>query len=178
MPYTIDLSGTPYEEDCAQIGRDPTASARSREEAKAFRAALIALCGPPPEGFDLRITANHHDFGTYYTVELQCPDEDAQVARDYEVLVDHGIARWATAMMPAPYTYHADGSWTALEGPSPAEAAIESALVASRPNRGGEFELALFRQIHQSLRAAYPDLAARADARIALINATDGTALL
>jgi hypothetical protein len=176
MPYVIDLSGTPYEEDCAQIGRDPIATERSHEEAKAYRAAIIAVCGPPPEGYALRINPNAHDFGTYYTVQLQCPDEDGQEGRTYEALVEQGIDQWNAAMMPAPYAYHPNGSWTALDGPSPAGAAIESALVASRPNSAGRFDVPLFQQIHERLRAAYPVEAVRADARIALIASTDPVA--
>lgn len=177
MPYVIDLSGTPYEEDCAQVGRDPTASTRSHQEAKAYRAALIAVCGPPPAGYELRIKGNRHDFGTYYTVQLQCPDEDGRVGRDYEGLVEQGIARWDTAMMQPPYAYRPDGSWTTLGSPMPADAAIESALVASRPSPGGAFELAVFQQIHERLRAAYPEVAVMADAKIALIDAADAAPL-
>lgn len=177
MPYVIDLSGTPHEEDCAQVGRDPTASTRSQQEATAYRAALIAVCGPPPAGYELRIKGNRHEFGTYYTVQVQCPDEEGQVNRDYEELVEQGIARWDAAMMQPPYAYHSDGSWTTLGAPFPAEAAIESALVASRPSPGGTFELALFQQIHERLRAAYPNVAAVADVRIALINTADAAPL-
>jgi hypothetical protein len=80
MPHAIDLSGTPYEEACAQIGRDPTASERSPEEARAYRAVLLALYGPPPESCDLPIAANRHDFGTYYTVQLRCLDDPGRKA--------------------------------------------------------------------------------------------------
>lgn len=35
MNRTFDLAGTPFDEPCAQIGRDPDASVRSRQEALA-----------------------------------------------------------------------------------------------------------------------------------------------
>lgn len=90
MPRTIDLSGTPFDEPCAQIGRDPDASVRSRQEALAYRAALVAVLGVPPDGYALEVASNAHDFGTYYTVRLRCPSDAVHYDAAYEAVAENG----------------------------------------------------------------------------------------
>lgn len=177
MSRTIDLSGTPFDEPCAQIGRDPDASARSRQEALAYRAALIAALGLPPEGYAFEIFDNRHDFGTYTTVRLRCPTDGTLYDEPYETLAENGLAHWHEAMMPAPYDYSENGHWTAICPRSPSREAIERALIATRPARDGSFALDLFGRLHANLRAAYPDHAQRADVRIACIHEQEGATL-
>lgn len=174
MTRTINLSGTPFDEPCAQVGRDPDAPARSRQEALAYRAALVAVLGVPPEDYALEVVGNPHDFGTYYTVRLRCPSDAALHDDAYEAMVEHGIAHWLDAMMPAPYDYAPDGTWTAICPHSPSREAIERALITSRPAADGTFALDLFARVHTNLRAGYPDHAARAALRIACIHEQSG----
>ena len=173
MPRTIELSGTPWDEPCAQIWRDsdPDASLRSREEALTYRAALIAVCGVPPQGYAIDVAGHDHDFGRYYMARLVCPTDGALHDVGYEVLVERGLAHWHEAVMPAPYSYGPNRECTAICNVSPSREAIERALIASRPSPDGRFALDLFAQIHANLRAAYPAHAARADQRIATIQA-------
>ncbi len=171
MPRIIELSGTPWDEPCAQIGRDPDAPARSREEALAYRAALIAVFGVPPEGYALAIAAHDHDFGRYTMVRLVCPADSALQDEAYEVSVEQGLAHWHEAVMSAPYTYGPNRACEAICTRAPSREAIERALIASRPAPDGTFALDLFRKIHVNLRAAYPEQAARADQRSAAIHA-------
>ncbi|OYX95387.1 MAG: hypothetical protein B7X90_17390 [Novosphingobium sp. 17-62-19] len=174
MSRTIDLSGTPFDEPCAQVGRDPDASVRSRQEALAYRAALTAALGLPPEGYAFEVVDNLHDFGTYSTVRLRCPTDGAHYDEAYEALAENGLAHWHEAMMPAPYDYAPDSTWTAICQHSPSREAIERALITSRPAADGTFALDLFARIHANLRAGYPDHAARADLRIASIHEQSG----
>lgn len=174
MSRTIDLSGTPFDEPCAQVGRDPDASVRSRQEALAYRAALTAALGLPPEGYAFEVVDNLHDFGTYSTVRLRCPTDGALYDEAYEALAENGLAHWHEAMMPAPYDYAPDSTWTAICPHSPSREAIERALITSRPAADGTFALDLFARIHANLRAGYPDHAARADLRIASIHEQSG----
>lgn len=176
MRNIIDLSGTPAEEECAQIGRDPKASDRSFEEATAYRAAIIAAHGPPPEGYSLRVHSNAHDFGTYYTVQLICPPDLALINERYEELAEDGLAHWHQAMMPAPYDYN--GKVPApISTQSPSDEAIRRAIIASRPNPNGDFALDMFRDIHTRLVAAFPTQAENALKTIALIHAQEGRTL-
>jgi hypothetical protein len=176
MPDTIDLSGTPYEEECAQIGRDPGATERSRHEALAYKAALIAALGEPPTGYRFRIRGHEHDFGTYYTAQLVCPDEPDLRNEQYEELAEGGLRHWHQAMMPAPYDY-SGGKAEPICQSSPSDAAITRAIIASRPSPDGSFALEMFGQIHARLTSAFPDQAAKATSSIALIHSQEGVTL-
>lgn len=172
MSETFDLSGTPACEDCSQIGQDPRASERSRHEALAYRAALIATIGPPPTGYELRVRSNQHDFGTYYSVELRYPSDDALSNAEYEDLADQGLSHWHQAVMPAPYEYR-PSSIHAIAATSPSDEAIRRAIIASRPNPDGTFPIENFKLVHERLSAAYPHIATAAAPTIALIHAQD-----
>ncbi|OYZ30446.1 MAG: hypothetical protein B7Y31_12760, partial [Novosphingobium sp. 16-62-11] len=147
---------------------------RSRQEALAYRVALTAALGLPPEGYAFEVVDNLHDFGTYSTVRLRCPTDGAHYDEAYEALAENGLAHWHEAMMPAPYDYAPDSTWTAICQHSPSREAIERALITSRPAADGTFALDLFARIHANLRAGYPDHAARADLRIASIHEQSG----
>lgn len=66
---TMDLESTPMEEDCASVG-DADYTRRAKVECTAYMNQLYRI-RPKPEDSTarLRIKANPHDFGTYYTVE-------------------------------------------------------------------------------------------------------------
>lgn len=73
MREYLEIGATPAEEDCEQLGPnyDPQ---RARAECRAFIAQLRRQFGPEPEGAQLRIKSNPHDFGTY--LEVACYYED------------------------------------------------------------------------------------------------------
>lgn len=102
--YKMSIGPVPYDEPCAQIGVTPNFNDVARSECRAYRAALIAHYGPPPEGAELRIMACAHDFGTYYDL---CVSYDCDVAgaAEYAEAVENGLARWEDADFPAPFTY-------------------------------------------------------------------------
>ena len=105
MPITIDLGGAPANEDCAQLGHTPDFAAVNRLEVDAYRAALIALFGTPPEGCALTAQPNHHDFGTYTTLAFVIGDDaDLGPARAYAEAVEEGIGSWLEAGMAPPVT--------------------------------------------------------------------------
>ena len=52
MSDIIDLGGAPANEDCAQLGHTPDFERLNRLEVAAYRAAIIARFGPPPDGWD------------------------------------------------------------------------------------------------------------------------------
>jgi hypothetical protein len=176
MPDIIDLSGTPCEEECAQVGRDSGATERSRHEALAYCAALVATVGDPPEGYRFRIRGHDHDFGRYYTAQLVCPDAPELRNEQYEELAEDGLRNWHQALMPAPYDY-TDGTAKPICATSPSDEAIVRALIASRPNPDGSFALEMFSQIHTRLTSAFPKHAAKASRTIALIQSQNGVSL-
>lgn len=104
----MNIGPVPYDEDCAQLGRTADFDTVAPEECRAYRAALIAHYGPPPEGARLRVIGNPHDFGTYYEVYVSFDNED-KAAADYALSVEQGLARWEDAGFPAPYSYGSRG---------------------------------------------------------------------
>src|SRR3546814_11874262 len=71
MSDIIDLGGAPGHEDCAQLGHTPDFERLNRLEVAAYRAAVIARFGPPPDGCALVFITNRHDFGIYRTPGLK-----------------------------------------------------------------------------------------------------------
>jgi hypothetical protein len=130
-----------------------------------YRAALIAVNGPPPEGYALKIKANPHDFGTYYTVDLHCPTDQALERQDYEAAIEHELAHWRDALMPAPIDYSGNTP-TPIDPNNPARRAIVRAIIASRPLSDGRFPTAEIATININLREEFPDLALEADAAL------------
>ncbi|WP_066119395.1 hypothetical protein [Blastomonas sp. CCH9-A1] len=159
MPITIDLGGAPANEDCAQLGHTPDFAAVNRLEVDAYRAALIALFGTPPEGCTLTAQPNHHDFGTYTTLALVIGDDaDLGPARAYAEAVEDGIGSWLEAGMAPPVTY--DDAEAVCHKASIADVVL-GALQTTRPDARGNFPLPAFAIIHRNLSAAYPDEAVR-----------------
>ena len=53
MPDIIDLGGAPAEAECAQLGQTANFAAVNSFEVEAYRLAIVARYGPPPEGLSL-----------------------------------------------------------------------------------------------------------------------------
>jgi hypothetical protein len=77
----LEIGGTPYGEDCAQVGREGYLK-RNRAECRAYIGQLTRMFGPAPDGCSLVIRSNPHDFGTYLTVEAVF-DPTNEAARAY-----------------------------------------------------------------------------------------------
>jgi hypothetical protein len=77
MRDCIDLGPSPTEEDCAQVGSDDYFD-RARRECRAYIHQLRRLLGDEPEGAQLSVKSNPHDFGSYLSVV--CYYEPAQPA--------------------------------------------------------------------------------------------------
>ena len=72
----LDLSPTPTEEPCAQVGPGDYMP-RMRSECKAFAAQLGRAFPLAIEaGVYFRIKSNEHDFGSYLSVQVVFDDED------------------------------------------------------------------------------------------------------
>lgn len=166
MPYTIDLGAGPPEEDCAQLGRSPDFDTLNILEIEAWRCALIARHGPPPEGCRFKVIPNPHDFGCYRTLGLRVMSEDDATVADYAETVEEGLATWIEAGFRAPVRY--DGAAPVVEHADPAETVI-AALMTTRPAADGTFPIPGFAVLHTNLVAAFPVEAATARARIAAL---------
>ncbi len=76
MKDYLDLSPTPVDEPCAQVGSDDY-SKRARLECRAFIGQLErAFPDAIAAGLYFRIKSNPHDFGSYYEVQAVFDDED------------------------------------------------------------------------------------------------------
>ena len=95
----IDIGPVPAEEDCEQLGPNYDAS-KARKECNAYIEAIRRVCGPEPQGAQLRIKANQHDFGTYYEVVCYY-DTENQAAFDYALKCESDAPqRWPDDLNP------------------------------------------------------------------------------
>lgn len=93
MREVIEIDGTPYEEDCAQVGNDDY-KVRAMKECRAFTKQLVRTFGNPPEGVRIIMKTNPHDFGTYYSMAITF-DEENEVGSEWAYNVDNNIpANW------------------------------------------------------------------------------------
>ena len=90
----IEIGAAPNEEDCAQVG-GPDYARRARAECERYIKAIRAKLGPEPEGAELRIKLNAHDFGNY--LEVVCDfDADNLESRAYALAAEeHAPSTWS-----------------------------------------------------------------------------------
>jgi hypothetical protein len=67
MRDCLDLGCAPSMEPCAQVGRVDYWP-RAQRECRAFIALIRRTVGAEPDGAQLRVESNPHDFGTYLSV--------------------------------------------------------------------------------------------------------------
>jgi hypothetical protein len=77
----IDIGSSPADEECAQVG-SPDYAQRARSECNRFIDLIRRVMGPEPEGAQLSIKSNPHDFGAYYEVVCYY-DTDNEEASKY-----------------------------------------------------------------------------------------------
>ena len=172
MSDIIDLGGAPANEDCAQLGQTPDFERLNRLEVQAYRAAIIARFGVPPDGCAFKTLINRHDFGVYYTLGLSidagAARRDAPVAA-YAEAVQDGLVSWNEACFAAPVRY-VDGEPPIVERDT-IDAIVTGALLATRPGPDGRFAVPDFETLHRNLAAAYPASAEAANALLQEITA-------
>lgn len=95
------LGSAPAEESCAQLGEADYAR-NAKAECLAYIQAIKRVCGEPPEGADLRVRAEMHDFGSYYEVAVVY-DPSNRAAAEYAFKAEsEAPTTWAAAGMEAP----------------------------------------------------------------------------
>ena len=157
MSNIIDLGGAPANEDCAQLGHTPDFDRLNRLEVAAYRAAIIARFGAPPDGCSLVTLTNRHDFGVYYTLGLKI---DAGAARRdpavsaFAEAAQEGLASWIEAGFAAPVRYD-DGEVPKADRAS-VDDIVTGALLTTRPGPDGRFPIPDFETLHRNLAAAFP----------------------
>lgn len=77
----ISDSTAPCDEDCLQVGTE-NYKVRATAQGLRFIALIRATLGKEPEGAELFIKWNPHDFGYYPTIECRF-DTDNEAAREY-----------------------------------------------------------------------------------------------
>ena len=163
MAYDIDLGGAPANEHCALLGHTPDFSEVNRFEVFAYKLALIARYGTPPEGCALRGHDNHHDFGTYRTLMLHVTDDSDGVVRAYATAIEEGLGSWIEAGFTPPVHY--DDGIAVIPRTDPCELVI-AALLTTRPDHQGRLPVADFETLHRNLTTAFPQQAAIAQNRL------------
>jgi len=93
MTEAVDIGCAPYEEPCAQLGEDGY-ERRAQRECRALIRQLRRMHGNEPQGAELRVTRNPHDWGVYLSVACVF-DPGAEAAVQYAQQVVDGLpSRW------------------------------------------------------------------------------------
>ena len=163
MSHIIDIGGAAANEECAQLGQTIDFEAANLAEVTAYKLAIIARHGMPPEGCKLIVHNNRNDFGLYRTLALRVDDEESEAVEAYAEAVEPGLGSWVEAGFTAPVTY--TGKNATIERSEHAELVI-GALLTTRPNPNGTFPLADFAILHGHLAAAFPEQAEAARQRL------------
>lgn len=88
MSDSFPLGPTPANETCQQLGAPDYDPAIAKKECRIYIDQIKRQCGEPPLGASFSVTANRHDFGTYYEVEVVYDDTD-DTAYKYALHVEH-----------------------------------------------------------------------------------------
>ena len=80
---------TPFEETGIQMDM-PDFDVKAITEGKLFIQQIIDHYGNPPDGGELKVKANDHDFGVYYSIEYYWDDTDPE-AFEYGLNVEGDI---------------------------------------------------------------------------------------
>ena len=127
------LGTVPCMESCEQLGPHYDVAA-ARAEARRFVQLLDKLFRDRPEGARFKITANPHDFGTYYDVMVLVPETQEGYAWG-RLVEDFAPATWASGdTVPRFVARPADGTCTVCGDPSD-----ELAFFARRGMEKGEW---------------------------------------
>ena len=84
MRDSISIGPVPCEEECEQLGPDYSVS-MARKQCRAYVNQIRRIYGKEPEGAQLIITTNRHDFGNYLDVEVVYENNEG---REYALLVE------------------------------------------------------------------------------------------
>lgn len=94
---TIELDGTPVDEECAQVGEEGY-GIRARAECQAYIRQIQRQFPNMPEGVSMRVKSSPHDYGSYYGVAVSFPEDDEKAADFAYMLEGEGPTKWdATA---------------------------------------------------------------------------------
>lgn len=89
----MDIGPSPVEEDCVQVGTDDYYRL-ARAECQRFIALIRKHLGAEPDGAQLGIKRNPHDFGEYLEVVCYFDDQN-EAAREYALRCESDApARW------------------------------------------------------------------------------------
>ena len=166
---TLSIGTAPADEACAQTGVTEDWTELQKLEAATYRAALIAVHGPLPDGVTLPVMTYGHDFGSYVELEVRF-DPDDPIAADYAERLDNGLATWLDAGFTAPVEYDARSQ------PRPgsrrtANDCVVAALANARRLVAGGYATERETRAIANLTTAYPACAAAADALLASLAA-------
>ncbi len=84
----LSIGGNPAEEPCVQLGHNEFDTyTLNRFETNVFSRQLDRAFPDQPGGTYFRVKANHHEFGTYFDVEVVYDNEDEE-SEDYALKVE------------------------------------------------------------------------------------------
>lgn len=78
MRDCVYIGSTPSDESCQQVGMPSYDAAIARRECRAFINQLRRVFGEEPDGAELRVKVERHDFGSYPEVVCYYDDENAE----------------------------------------------------------------------------------------------------
>jgi hypothetical protein len=97
----VEIGPCPHDEEAAQLGQ-PDFDAKNIAECRQFIRAIRIKCGEPPEGAELRMKSNPHDFGVYREAAVYFDTNNEEAAAYAYRCEDEAPATWKECGLEAP----------------------------------------------------------------------------
>ena len=93
----MEIGSAPWEEECVSVNPDTDYLPSMRAECNRFINRIREVHGEEPEGAELRVKSNSHDFGTYLEVVCYFSDTDEDAMAYAYKCQDEMPAKWANS---------------------------------------------------------------------------------
>lgn len=94
MTDYMDFDCVPCEEKCESVGMPGYDPMKARAECRAYLRQILRIFGEPPDGCQLVVKSNPHEFGDYLTVVAKFGSSDKRALR-WALRVERNLrSRW------------------------------------------------------------------------------------
>ncbi len=98
MKHYLSFGAVPYEEECEQCGTSEYSPLKAKKECILYKKQLLRIIAETgenmPEGCELIVKANKHEYGTYYEVNISFSSDEKIECEFASWLEAHTPSNW------------------------------------------------------------------------------------